>query len=247
MFGAGNEPSTYEEYLGRISHYHIADEYAYNAGEVVNYKGVGIKTTNVDGTQSYIRDWSEVMKKYFQDGMTSLNGIKDFFNERKAVRKYGVVDLGEFEWDAYSENRFRTRTEIEDIKLTDSTTVANIFAPNYKAVRKEWVEQADMRISVDGRYIMVCRRSVADATALKAAMQGVKLYYELSEPVEDIFEKPLNLTYTVINGGTETSLATENSTQFEGSIAYNKDYVAVVDELQMQNRVIQIEFENWEN
>ena len=64
---------------------------------------------------------------------------------------------------------------------------------------------------------------------------------------EDIFEKPLNLTYTVINGGTETSLATENSTQFEGSIAYNKDYVAVVDELQLQNRVTQIEFENWEN
>ena len=78
-------------------------------------------------------------------------------------------------------------------------------------------------------------------------MAGVLLFYELSEPVEDIFEKPLNLTYTVINGGTETSLATENSTQFEGSIAYNKDYVAVVDELQMQNRVIQIEFENWEN
>ena len=109
------------------------------------------------------------------------------------------------------------------------------------------VEQEDMQISVDGRYIMVCRRSVADATALKAAMQGVKLYYELSEPVEDIFEKPLNLTYTVINGGTETSLATENSTQFEGSIFYGKDYVGVIDELQLQNRVTTIELENWEN
>lgn len=82
---------------------------------------------------------------------------------------------------------------------------------------------------------------------LYAAGTPLVVYYELAEPVEDIFEKPLNLTYTVINGGTETSLATENSTQFEGSIAYNKDYVAVVDELQMQNRVTQIEFENWEN
>lgn len=361
MFSAGNEPSTYEEYLDRISHYHIKDAYAYNAGEIVNYRGTGIKTTgrnlwdeewengyidvnhggadtplsttfrsknytsipseatlyvnrggynapltiaeynaekeyirfkvvSSNGTikmpsdvafirfylepnantsiynhdicinlsdpafngqyepyKSYVRDWSEVMKKYFPDGMTNLNGVKDFFNDKKAVRKYGVVDLGEFEWDAYSANRFRTRTDIEDIKLTDSTTVANIFAPNYKAVRKEWVEQTDMQISVDGRYIMVCHRSVADATALKAAMQGVKLYYELSEPVEDIFDKPLNLTYTVINGGTETSLATENSTQFESSIFYGKDYVGVIDELQLQNRVTQIEFENWEN
>ena len=78
-------------------------------------------------------------------------------------------------------------------------------------------------------------------------MAGVLLFYELAEPVEDIFDKELNLTYTVINGGTETSLATENSTQFEGSIFYGKDYVGVIDELQLQNRVTQIEFENWEN
>ena len=45
MFGVGNEPTTYEEYLDRISHYHIKDAYAYNAGEVVNYKGTGIETT----------------------------------------------------------------------------------------------------------------------------------------------------------------------------------------------------------
>lgn len=45
MFGVGNEPTTYEEYLDRIRHYHIEDTYAYNAGEVVNYNGTGIKTT----------------------------------------------------------------------------------------------------------------------------------------------------------------------------------------------------------
>lgn len=45
MFGVGNEPTTYEEYLDRISHYYIEDAYAHNAGEIVNYKGTGIKTT----------------------------------------------------------------------------------------------------------------------------------------------------------------------------------------------------------
>lgn len=251
MFGAGNEPATYEEYLDRISHYHIADEYAYNAGEVVNYKGTGIKTTNVDGTKSYVRDWSEVMKKYFPDGMTSLNGVKDFFNERKAVRKYGVVDLGTLDWlyhngvfhfaDGYTFPTGKMKNKGE-IAIGRYSYVGHIEPSSIK----------DKGISShnyfsDSASILVKDSAYTTAESFKAAMAGVLLIYELSEPVEDIFEKPLNLTYTVINGGTETSLATENSTQFEGSIFYGKDYVGVIDELQLQNRVTQIEFENWEN
>ena len=254
MFGAGNEPSTYEEYLDRISHYHIADEYAYNAGEVVNYKGVGIKTTNVDGTKTYVRDWREVMKKYFPDGMTNLNGVKDFFNERKAVRKYGVVDLGELSWT--KDTHWGADATYFSAILPGGKVLSNSNAICAKYEQKtRSPENARTTCSMyDGDsvsrgYINIADKAYDNSSAndFKTAVKGVKLYYELSEPVEDIFEKPLNLTYTVINGGTETSLATENSTQFEGSIAYNKDYVAVVDELQMQNRVIQIEFENWEN
>ena len=245
MFGAGNEPSTYEEYLDRISHYHIADEYAYNAGEVVNYKGVGIKTTNIDGTKSYIRDWSEVMRKYFPDGMTSLNGVKDFFNEKKAVRKWGVLDLGSLEW-RYDEE-YQRFLSIDTLAKLGIASNNNLVNSHYRVTNIAIPSAGDKIIGCNGIYIAIIDTAYTDAASFKAAVQGVLIYYELSEPVEDIFDKPLNLTYTVINGGTETSLATENSTQFEGSIAYNKDYVAVVDELQMQNRVIQIEFENWEN
>ena len=251
MFGAGNEPSTYEEYLDRISHYHIADEYAYNAGEVVNYKGVGIKTTNIDGTKSYVRDWSEVMKKYFPDGMTSLNGVKDFFNDKKAVRKYGVVDLSELNWRKNTDKSTFFTWSLSKLihDVTNSNLVGNIFCAKYQTYSSTEVYYGTQMGICEGKdgFLGINDSSIPSEKELKKSLQGVLLYYELAEPVEDIFEKPLNLTYTVINGGTETSLATENSTQFEGSIAYNKDYVAVVDELQMQNRVIQIEFENWEN
>ena len=252
MFGAGNEPSTYEEYLDRISHYHIEDAYAYNAGEVVNYKGVGIRTTNVDGTKSYVRDWSEVMKKYFPDGMTNLNGVKDFFNDKKAVRKFGVVDLGSL---SYYKGGNVWISIIPDYKTNTPNVYVNAFTTKYtQTIANNEMSSVDcpnlkFYANAGGQVGGIGIRDDAYTTAesFKAAMAGVLLFYELAEPVEDIFEKPLNLTYTVINGGTETSLATENSTQFEGSIAYNKDYVAVVDELQMQNRVTQIEFENWEN
>lgn len=248
MFGAGNEPSTYEEYLDRISHYHIKDAYAYNAGEVVNYKGVGIRTTNVDGTKTYVRDWSEVMRKYFPDGMTSLNGVKDFFNERKAVRKYKTIDLSSIGWFVAQVDTHTFYSEV----VTDYPSYGQVACAEYLVAGGgatiEVVAGPDKAIwrGRDKRFY-IKDSSCSGASDIIAKLKGVTVYHELSEPVEDIFEKPLNLTYTVINGGTETSLATENSTQFEGSIAYNKDYVAVVDELQLQNRVTQIEFENWEN
>lgn len=258
MFGAGNEPSTYEEYLNRISHYHIEDTYAYNAGEVVNYKGTGIKTTNVDGTKSYVRDWGEVMKKYFPDGMTSLNGMKDFFDDKKAVRKWGVkVFDGTENWGTLGVGFFCQVPKGIPGYDTGRTMLSNMYAfhkggqggYNVDTDKVFYIRGATGVCNVvfnDSAYASVneWESHLAD---LYAQGNPLVVYYELSEPVEDIFEKPLNLTYTVINGGTETSLATENSTQFEGSIFYGKDYVGVIDELQLQNRVTQIEFENWEN
>lgn len=249
MFGAGNEPTTYEEYLNRISHYHIKDAYAYNAGEVVNYKGVGIKTTNVDGTKTYVRDWSEVMKKYFPDGMTSLNGVKDFFDDKKAVRKWGckVFDGTENVWRI--ENRAFV---LENLTFSKGCISQYPLKIGYNSAFENEDKVVYYELYYHYNYFKDTAYTTVDAwkahlADLYAQGNPLVVYYELAEPVEDIFEKPLNLTYTVINGGTETSLATENSTQFEGSIFYGKDYVGVIDELQLQNRVTQIEFENWEN
>lgn len=46
MFGAGNEPSTYEEFLSRKPK--VAYEYAYNEGEIINNKIEAIKTTGIN-------------------------------------------------------------------------------------------------------------------------------------------------------------------------------------------------------
>lgn len=46
MFGAGNEPTTYEEFLSRKPK--VADEYAYNEGTIVNNKVEAIKTSGVN-------------------------------------------------------------------------------------------------------------------------------------------------------------------------------------------------------
>lgn len=375
MFGAGNEPSTYEEYLERISHYNITDPYAFNNGEIVNYKGTGIKTTgrnlwdeqwrlgvyhgkvgekiswatdnvhvsnvnpikviggksyffygrtqfgygirfvdandnvllvdyptksivtaplnavalyfamdssygttyshdiciNISDTsfngqyephKSYIRDWSEVMEKYFPDGMTNLNGVKDFFNDKKAVRRFGVkVFDGTENWfyrtaDS-SDNKYHFLRNFFNKKYSAYIKPAPFFMNAYQTVASNTPNKNKMCFSceIETVYDLAIADSAFTSAAawkshlaqLYTAGTPLKVYYELAEPVEDEFDKPLNLAYTVLNGGTETSIAAENSTQFEGNIAYNKDYVAVVDELQLQNRVTEVEFDNWEN
>ena len=53
MFGAGNEPATYEEFLSRKPK--VADEYAYNEGTIVNNKVEKVKTT---GVNLWDEEWS---------------------------------------------------------------------------------------------------------------------------------------------------------------------------------------------
>lgn len=64
MFGAGNEPSTYEEFLQRKPK--VADEYAYNEGTIINNKVEGVKTTGVNL-------WDE---EWELGGYNHLNGKK---------------------------------------------------------------------------------------------------------------------------------------------------------------------------
>ena len=67
MFGAGNEPSTYEEFLSRKPK--VADEYAYNEGTIVNNKVEGVKTTGRN-----LFDISKISKDYRLDhGVPAVN------------------------------------------------------------------------------------------------------------------------------------------------------------------------------
>ena len=60
MFGAGNEPTTYEEFLSRKPK--VADEYAYNEGTIINNKVEAVVTT---GRNIWDEEWE----------VGSLNGV----------------------------------------------------------------------------------------------------------------------------------------------------------------------------
>ena len=80
MFGAGNEPSTYEEFLRRKPK--VADEYAYNEGTIVNNK---VESIEVGGRNIFKDDNWEL--GYYD----STNGLK--VNHPTAVRSKDLMSI----------------------------------------------------------------------------------------------------------------------------------------------------------
>lgn len=73
MFGAGNEPTTIEEYEARKPI--VADEYAYNEGEVIPFTAEGIKSVGDNA-------WDEEWEKGGIDEQTGLDNNLPFFRSK---------------------------------------------------------------------------------------------------------------------------------------------------------------------
>ena len=65
MFGAGNEPTTYEEYLQRKP-MNIEDEFAYNEGELIDMKVDSLISTS-DNAYDYTKEYARVMGEHTYD------------------------------------------------------------------------------------------------------------------------------------------------------------------------------------
>ena len=65
MFGAGNEPTTYEEYLQRKP-MNIEDEFAYNEGEIISMKVDSLISTS-DNAYDYVEGYARVMGGHTYD------------------------------------------------------------------------------------------------------------------------------------------------------------------------------------
>ena len=106
-------------------------------------------------------------------------------------------------------------------------TKANLLCNRYDNITQNQLFAGTKGIatqSLQGTSIYVYDSAYTDATAFKAAMSGVMLYYELAEPIETTITPPLDLTYKVADFGTEESIAEGKSTPFNGIIKYSDDF-----------------------
>lgn len=236
MFGSGNEPATPEDFAKRLGYSSINDVpyIPYNEGEIVSSFAEGIKTTDTEGKVSE-RKWSETLKKYFPDGLKSAGSAYDEITPTKAVKKIGILNLGEIDWvhgggnkkTSWVPDTFNAKGLI--VIPSSLNIAANIGCVKYLASGAVLAENQgkDKTIAINrGGWIYIYDSAYETATPeqFKQSLQGVMLYYEMATPEETTYDE-LNLTEQVAEGGTEEAIITDGktSTPLRADIVYPID------------------------
>ena len=185
MFGAGNEPSTVEEFEKMFP----ADYYPYAAGEIVS---AGVTEVAVGETTHPIPETIKALPGYGWSAGTARNYVN--YENKKYYQCVGSVDLGTLDWKFNTSsgvgNHFYGSVKHFNFKYLGAfgTTVYNVLCSKYRTVSRSSSVFVDKTITIDGVNAIVSQVQVkdtayTDATAFKQAMQGVMLYYELATPI----------------------------------------------------------------
>jgi hypothetical protein len=113
---------------------------------------------------------------------------------------------------------YRSPSDVPNIFTTFATSASyGVFSTNDES------RQIDKTTSINpGGTLMIRDRTYTDndPVAFKAALQGVMLNYELSEPIVKPVIENLNLVYDVNDFGTERAIQPEDSAPFRADVVY---------------------------
>ena len=206
--------------------------------------------------ESYIsREQSlDIIGKYFPNGMRSAGTAYDEIRYNKATQKWeaakriGEVDMGTLSWSASSAGTNIFTARYSGIKSFGyGSRNVNWICSKYLVQRSvsddilvydKYITQRDYPENVLGT-IIVKDTSYTDAATFKSAMNGVILYYELSESIVTEIEEDINLDYEVWSGGTEQAIATEPTTPFKADIVYGFNAYGTIKEC--RDKIAQLE------
>ena len=228
MFGAGNEPSTVAEFEAQYPE----DYYPYDAGSL---QSVNIESITSAGSTREIP-----ASTYFPNGMRGAGTAHDALTKSSAVTRIGAVDLGTLNWIYRRDNGVFYVTLSDKRPYVSTTSQAKLKSALYEFGGATGVSATDLpdmtiynRASSDNQ-IIIRNTSYTDVDAFKTAMSGVMLQYELAAPTTQTIDPPLNLTYPVEQGGTESIIVPTGSTSaaptFVTLYAYDAD--GIIDKTQ---------------
>lgn len=170
MFGAGNEPSTVEEFRALFP----KDYYPYNEGEktcVSAVNGNPYRHATIDL------------------GQTVYGGTVDIATGELVIDKV-CVDLGTLWWSSGFSGFISPSLKNVIVNASSNVYSPNIISSEYKTT--PFANRPDKSISLVWNadpayayinYLAVKDSTYSDATTFKQAMDGVQLCYELAEPI----------------------------------------------------------------
>jgi hypothetical protein len=188
----------------------------------------------------------------FPYGLLSAGSAHDEITATKAVKRIGVVDMGTMTWVRKVTNTSGVEWNCFFTSLTFKPNrpsvggVANAISPLYECAPSYALDRAELRnktymIYHSGVSLYLRDDSYTGADALKAALSGVMLYYELAEPIEVDLPEPLNMTYDAWDFGTEELIAEGKTTPLNADIVYQFNAVDRIRENTAKNQALEAE------
>lgn len=168
--------------------------------------------------------------KYFPEGMHGIGDVCDEIIDGLAIQRIGEVDLGDLDWSIRTtneNNKYSWGSSLSTPSIGTSE-IANIICVKYNTVSANEVyllkdKTIAVLSNVTGISVNIYDSNYTAATdkdSFVASLQGVKLYYELAEPIYTPIDEPLQLTYKVDDFGTEKMLSDAPSSPFKADIVY---------------------------
>lgn len=235
MFGAGNEPSTVEEFEKIFPN----DYYPYNAGEIVS---AGTEEVVVGDTTQPIPEAIRNLPGYGWSAGTAKNYVD--YENKKYVQCVNSVDLGTLGWKINTTssvgNHFYGSVKHLNFKYLGAfgTTVYNALCSKYITVARSSNVFVDKTLTIDGvnvvSQIQVKDTAYTDAAEFKQAMSGVMLYYELANPIvtdiSTLIDDDFLRNLTVEAGGSVT-FKNSNGDSYCIPVPSEEEYVVKLSEV----------------
>lgn len=204
----------------------------YNNDICINLSHSGVRNGEYEPYAKHVRQLPEIYK-YFPEGMNGNANVWDEINAEKAIKRWGVVDLGSLTWikgATGTSGVFRWLGKgIEHLVVKTKTDkdIPNIVCAKYilSSASNIWATTMPMQVSLDPTgsvliYDSGYSYSSTTVATFTAHMQGVLLYYELAEPRETPITEAMQLDYEVEDFGTEKALSLASSAPFRADIVY---------------------------
>lgn len=173
MFGAGNEPSTVEEFEKMFP----TDYYPYNAGEIIC---AGVENVAVGDTAHPIPEAIKALPGYGWSAGTARNYVD--YENKKYVQCVNSVDLGTKNWLMYKDGDYTPFFYLNGISDIRGGT-PNFLCSKYQYAKIGVTDNVTGLYVLESTIVRVRDTAYTDAAAFKQAMQGVMLYYELATPI----------------------------------------------------------------
>lgn len=192
----------------------------------INLSHTGIRNGQYEPCEESIRDLSFI-QKYFPNGMKSAGSVYDEITETEAIQRIGEVDLGN------SDIKYDSTQKAFYLRLYNSKTLGKGICPKFTLNNLSVSSLSDGEMSFHNTYydhsVIFKATSYTNVTSFKSGMSGVKLYYELAEPVvTPIMTRDINLNYPVWDWGTERAVSDVPSAPFRADIIYGFNAVDTI-------------------